>query len=212
MSELINAKSNARGRPPLSEVQLAQMRTRIAGAARCLFQQEGYEAISMRRLAKDVGCTPMSIYTYFDNKIDILRALWADLFQDLFAKINEAALATTSPTERLHAMCLAYVEFWLDQRSSYRMVFMSAGIEQDEVSVFVEASPVAGHYAVFFLALAAATDRHLADVVGAAQTLICGLNGIAHNLITISGYPWEAPQKLVAHLVEGAVLSARARE
>ncbi len=189
---------------------MTQMRTKIAGAARRLFQEEGYEAISMRRLAKEVGCTPMSIYTYFDSKIDILRALWADVFEDLFAKVSEAAPAITTPTHRIHVMCLAYVEFWLDQRSNYRMVFMSAGIEQGEVSVFVEASPVAGHYAVFFSALAAAADRPVSDIVGAAQTLICGMNGIAHSLITISGYPWEAPQKLVAHLVKGAVLSARA--
>lgn len=210
MPELKNAESKARGRPPLSDVRMAQMRTRIAGAARCLFQQEGYEAISMRRLAKEVGCTPMSIYTYFDSKIDILRALWADMFEDLFAKIRKAELTTTSPTDRLHAMCLAYVEFWLDQRSSYRMVFMSAGIDQGEVSVFVEASPVAGHYAVFFSALAIAADRPIADIVGAAQMLICGMNGIAHSLITISGYPWEPPQKLVANLVEGTVLNASA--
>jgi AcrR family transcriptional regulator len=212
MSELENAKTNPRGRPPLSEEQMAQMRTKIAGAARGLFQEDGYEAISMRRLAKEVGCTPMSIYTYFDSKVDVLRALWADVFEDLFAKVNASAPAITSPTERLHAMCLAYVEFWLDQRSSYRMVFMSAGIEQSEVSVFVEASPVASHYTVFFSALADAADRPLGEVIAATQTLICGMNGIAHSLITISGYPWDSPQKLVANLVEGAVLNASASQ
>ncbi|MFM9862595.1 MAG: TetR family transcriptional regulator, partial [Micropepsaceae bacterium] len=68
-----------RGRPPLSSDQVDMMRKRIADAARRLFRDEGFEAVSMRRLATEAGCTPMSLYTYFDGKIDVLRSVWGDV-------------------------------------------------------------------------------------------------------------------------------------
>jgi AcrR family transcriptional regulator len=209
MSQIRDAKHKARGRPPLAEAQLDQMRHRITEAAQRLFQDEGYDAISIRRLAKDVGCTPMSLYSYFDGKIDILRALWADVFSRLFLRVNAAASADQDPSSVLLARCKAYVQFWLEHRDSYRMVFMSGGIDQTDVSVFVETSPVAGDYATFLEALALATDRPMSETVEPAQALICGLNGISHSLITISGYPWSAPDTLVTLLVNGAILSAR---
>ncbi|MFM9884477.1 MAG: TetR/AcrR family transcriptional regulator, partial [Burkholderiales bacterium] len=67
------------GRPPLSSDQVEVARKRIADAARRLFRDEGFEAVSMRRLATEAGCTPMSLYTYFDGKIDVLRSVWGDV-------------------------------------------------------------------------------------------------------------------------------------
>jgi AcrR family transcriptional regulator len=186
------------------------MRARIVKSARKLFQTEGYEAVSIRRIAQEVGCTPMSVYTYYESKIDVLRALWEDVFTDLFIEVAAAKKANQDPIDAIQSMCLTYVAFWLDRSASYRMVFMSAKVEQSEVSVFVNASPVAGHYEIFLTALSAATGRPMTDVVGIAQTLVCGLNGIAHSLITISGYDWESPDKLVANLVKGVLLCAAA--
>ena len=210
MKELKTAKTNARGRPSLSPDQIEKMRARIVKSARKLFQTEGYEAVSIRRIAQEVGCTPMSVYTYYESKIDVLRALWEDVFTDLFIEVAAAKRANQDPIDAIQSMCLAYVAFWLDRSASYRMVFMSAKVEQSEVSVFVNASPVAGHYEIFLTALSAATGRPMTDVVGIAQTLVCGLNGIAHSLITISGYDWESPDKLVANLVKGVLLCAAA--
>ncbi|MCZ8281339.1 MAG: TetR/AcrR family transcriptional regulator [Aquidulcibacter sp.] len=212
MAEVKTTKPNPRGRPPLSNEQVEGKRARIAEAARQLFEAEGYEAVSLRRIAKEVGCTPMSIYTYYEGKIDVLRALWDDVFIDVFAKIVAAKTSNQDPTDAIKAMCVAYVQYWLDNRASYRLVFMSAGVEQSDVSVFVEASPVADRYGVFLVALAAATDRPTTDIVGDAQTLICGLNGIAHSLITISSYDWASPIKLVTNLVQGVLLCAKGRQ
>ncbi len=209
MAEVKTTLSNPRGRPPLSSEQVEGKRAMIAKAARQLFEAEGFEAVSLRRIAKEVGCTPMSIYTYYNGKIDVLRTLWDDIFIDVFAKILAAKTANQDPKDAFRAMCVAYVEYWLDNRASYRLVFMSAGVEQSDVNVFVEASPVVNHYGIFLVALAAATDRPLSEIVGDAQTLICGLNGIAHSIITISGYDWASPIKLVTNLVQGVLLCAK---
>ena len=68
-----------RGRPTLSEAEASEMRRHIADCAMRLFQEDGYDAVSMRRLAGEAGCTVMTLYRYFDRKIGHLAgALGAD--------------------------------------------------------------------------------------------------------------------------------------
>ena len=51
------------------------MRERILDAAFTLLQQEGLEGVSIRRIADTVGVSHMSLYTYFDNRAAIVKAL-----------------------------------------------------------------------------------------------------------------------------------------
>ena len=44
------------GRPPRSAQQSAEVRARVIEVARSLFAAEGFEAVSMRRIAADAGC------------------------------------------------------------------------------------------------------------------------------------------------------------
>lgn len=195
------AGSRTRGRPPLSEDQIREMRARITAVAGRLFRDDGYESVSMRRIASEIGCTPMSLYTYYDSKIDILRSLWTGIFADLFARV-------AGPNGSLLGTSRTYVRFWLDHPETYRLVFMSAGVTQSDVNLFIETSAASDGYAVFGRALAATTGRSDPGVAEHAQALICGLNGIAHSLITISGVPWAPADRLVEILVQGAVLAA----
>ena len=70
-----DATRAARGRPARTPEQVAEMRAHIASCALELFSREGFAAISMRRLAQESGCTPMTLYKYFQNKFEILGTL-----------------------------------------------------------------------------------------------------------------------------------------
>ena len=82
-------KKRQTGRPKRSAASVAQTRKQIAAVALRLFHQEGSASVSMRRLAQEAGCSPMTIYAHFDGKIDILQYLWADVLDDLFGRIRE---------------------------------------------------------------------------------------------------------------------------
>ena len=184
------------------------MRQAIAAAARRVFLAEGYDSVSLRRLASEVGCTPMAIYTYYDSKLDILRQLWAEVFDAAFAEVERACAEGATPASQLKAMCQAYVRYWLDHPDHYRLVFMSTGVTQDDVTVFVEADAIAARYAVFATALSACVGQDDPRIATHAEALICGLIGVAHSHITISGHPWSAADGTVLVLVEGTLLSA----
>lgn len=56
---------------------------RILRAARALFEREGAQAVSMRRVAEAVGLTPMAIYRHFPNREALLKRISDDSFDEI---------------------------------------------------------------------------------------------------------------------------------
>lgn len=197
-----------RGRPEMSHAARRRMQARIAKAADKLFQKSGYGAVSMRKIAAAVGCTPMALYSYFPAKIDILQTLWGGVFEAVFADVADAGQGS-NPTDTLIALSDRYVTYWVTHPDHYRLVFMSEGVTQPEVSFFVGQPGILQRYAIF----ASAIERANAASLGEAalklklDSLLCMMHGIAHNRITISGYDWSSPRELVALCVRGIVES-----
>src|SRR5258705_11629421 len=55
----------------------------ILDAARDLFIKEGYQHVSMRKIADRIEYSPAAIYSYFESKDDIFFALAAEGFHIL---------------------------------------------------------------------------------------------------------------------------------
>lgn len=56
---------------------------RILRAARVLFEREGAQAVSMRRVADACGLTPMAIYRHFPNREALLKRISDDSFEEI---------------------------------------------------------------------------------------------------------------------------------
>jgi len=198
-----------RGRPPRTEKQIEDMRKHISACALRLFQAEGYEAVSMRRLAEEACLTTMTLYKYYESKIDILRALWSEVFDELFDELDAIAAQTPDPIMRIEAVALRYVSYWLENRQHYFMIFMSKGISQTDVSGYVEDQSILVRFALIQTCINTAIGDDASHEIKhlKAQLLLCALNGIAHNLITISGYDWAKPEELVTSAIRGIVAS-----
>lgn len=160
----------------------------------------------MRRLAAEIGCTVMTVYSYYPRKIDVLQALWSRVFGTLFDHLEQTAQTHSQPLQRLQSAARGYVQFWLDHRDHYFLVFMSSNVEQSDVSVFVQDDALLQRFALFETGIVSATQRDLSEAEAKlrSESLLCSLNGIAHNLITISGYPWSSPDALVDAAVAAA--------
>jgi AcrR family transcriptional regulator len=205
MAQPEKPERRTRGRPVRSTGQIADMRAQIAACAQKLFHREGYAAISMRRLAQETGCTAMTLYKYYNNKFDILQVLWADVFGELFDDLDRIAAAERDPKARLTAVALGYVTYWLEHREHYFMVFMSGGLSQADVTGFVSSSQTLARFDLLrtSLDIALGGDTDPEELRTKAELLLCMLNGIAHNLITIGGYPWSDHEKLVRRAIDG---------
>lgn len=100
------------------------LRRHILDTARHLLVQEGYQALSMRKIADSIGYSATSIYLHFDSKDALLHALihegmmgLRDRLQDVAAEHPEAAV------QRLRALCECFVEFGLENPEYYEIMF-----------------------------------------------------------------------------------------
>ena len=202
-----NARPSGRpkGRPPRSSADIEAIRDRIVSIASDLFGQHGVEAISIRRLAGAVGCTPMTLYKYFPAKIDILRAIWMQMFEALFDHLDALAAAERDPVRRLRIVAAAYVDYWIRHPERYFIVFMASGVTQADVGAFLADDRVLARFTVLTDALAAALGGGAgADTLKRkADCLIAVLHGVAHNQITISSYQWTVPDHIIDEAVDG---------
>ena len=110
-------------RSALSQDQVDEFRDALCDAATRLFAEHGYEGVTMRALARDLGCSPMTPYRYFENKAAIfetVRLAAADRFAEA---IDGAVQRHADHGERLVAMAHAYVGFALDEPHAYRIIF-----------------------------------------------------------------------------------------
>lgn len=72
----------------LRERQKAETRGRVIAAARAQFVEKGFEAATIRDIAKEAGVAPGSVFTTFDSKTELLLAI----LEARYAETAEAAL------------------------------------------------------------------------------------------------------------------------
>jgi len=80
-----NGKSTKRGRPPGRTVEGEATRRRLYETAIRLVGEQGYEATTLRDVAKRGGVSPGLLYRYFPSKRSVVLALYDEL-SDAFAK------------------------------------------------------------------------------------------------------------------------------
>jgi len=100
------------------------IRTLVLNTAKRLFVEVGYEKITMRRIAEEIGYTPGTIYLYFNNKAEILYELHNEGFK-LLQERRAKALEACGPNamERLAAAGKNYVAFALENPELYELMF-----------------------------------------------------------------------------------------
>ena len=191
------------GRPPRSSSELLEIRDKIATEARKLFRDEGFAAVSIRRLAEAAGCAPMTIYAHFDGKADILRFLWADVLRQVFDDIKQELDRTNLPHDRLVAASRVYLRHWLTNPDHFRLVFLSNGVARADVQTFM-ADPATLHHFDLMSGLVSLVAPAGADVKARTDMLVAGLTGIALCLNTVKDYPWSDPDVMAGALVAAA--------
>jgi AcrR family transcriptional regulator len=93
----------------------------VLDAASSILQAEGPHALTMRRIAGEVGCSTSVLYTMFGGKAGVAEALWLEGFERL--RVALVAVAEDEPLGRLAAMGRAYRAFGLANPAYYSVMF-----------------------------------------------------------------------------------------
>ena len=79
-------------------------------AAARLFRARGYEGVSMRDIAREVGMASGSLYCHFETKDELLTAVYLKGVEQISAAVRSALGAGSDPWRRLEAACAAHLE------------------------------------------------------------------------------------------------------
>ncbi|MCC6434910.1 MAG: TetR/AcrR family transcriptional regulator [Acidimicrobiales bacterium] len=108
-------------KPTRSRTATADLVPAVLDAASRLLQQEGPDALSIRRIATEAGVAPMSLYNHFGGKHGIVEALFQRGFEALTTSLR--AIEATSAEQRFRTGMRCYRRFALDHPAVYAVMF-----------------------------------------------------------------------------------------
>ncbi len=105
------------------EKQKLEIRKAILDASMKLFVEQGFENVSIRKIADLIEYSPTTVYLYFKDKNEILFNLHEIGFQKM-AEYNADLLTIKNPLVRLHKMGEHYMQFGLEHPAFYDLMFI----------------------------------------------------------------------------------------
>jgi AcrR family transcriptional regulator len=126
-----------RGRPSHRE----DLRQELLDAARVFIVREGYENLSMRRLAEEVGVSSAAPYNHFPDRRALLIAVATDGYRQMF---EESLLGTSStyPRDQLRALFLDFLRFSKENRRLFTLMYESELVRERMAPEIQEAQDI----------------------------------------------------------------------
>jgi len=174
----------------------SETREKILDAARELFITEGYEGVSMRKVAEKIEYSPTAIYVHFADKEELFRELCHEDYARL-AEVFQSSAMSTDPIERLKQIGSIYIEFGIRNPNHYKFMFMTPHpeIEPNEEQREIKGDPVQDAYAFLKWAVQQAIDAgkfraELRDAELISQTLWAAVHGVISLHIAMECDAW----------------------
>jgi AcrR family transcriptional regulator len=105
------------------------VRRAILDAAKELFVRDGYENVSIRKIAELIEYSPAAIYSYFPSKDDIFFAIAEEGFRLLYGdRAQFSELETLEPVERLRAIFWGFYQFSCKHPQYFALMFVDRSV------------------------------------------------------------------------------------
>jgi AcrR family transcriptional regulator len=186
------------------------LREEILDAARALFVKEGYESVSIRKIADQIEYAPGTIYLYFRDKAAILDRICEETFAKLLRRMEAIRNDSAAPLDKLRRGLRTYIQFGLENPNHYVVTFIQAKVHLEHKSVFETIGQEAfGCLRKGVQECIDAGELVCNDADEVAQTLWAGVHGLTSVLITSTGFPFIEQNRLVDRMVETLVEGVR---
>ena len=166
------------------EREKSETRDKILDAARELFISEGYEGVSMRKVAEKIEYSPTAIYVHFADKNELFHELCHQDYARL-AEVFQSSAMLSDPIGRLKQIGAIYVDFGTRYPNHYKFMFMTPhpalGPHEDDEEI--RGNPEEDAYAFLKWAVQQAIDagcfhEELKDPEIISQTLWAAVHGV----------------------------------
>jgi AcrR family transcriptional regulator len=178
------------------ERERSETRDKILDAARELFVTEGYEGVSMRKVAEKIEYSPTAIYVHFADKNELFRELCHQDYARL-AEVFQSSVISTDPLERLKQIGAIYIDFGTRYPNHYKFMFMTPhpAHQLDEVDREMKGNPEMDAYAFLKWAVQQAIKagcfrEDIQDAELISQTLWASVHGVISLSIAKGDDEW----------------------
>ncbi len=103
--------------------QLEEVRTTILEQSWQIVEEEGWEALSIRKIADAIEYSTPVVYKHFESKDAILEAFSREGYARLAGDLATAKASRTSPAEQLAAISEAYWQFAQTHPKYYQIMY-----------------------------------------------------------------------------------------
>jgi AcrR family transcriptional regulator len=98
--------------------------SRILGAATSILAEEGYEALSMRKVAAKVGLSQAAIYRHYRDKAELVASVIGEGYSRLSESLEKLDVGEKGPGEVLAEGVRRYVDFALSSPRLFRAILL----------------------------------------------------------------------------------------
>jgi AcrR family transcriptional regulator len=102
----------------------AERENRIVATARKIAEEEGWEAVTIRRLAQDIEYSQPVVYSHFASRDAIVGAVSIEGFGDMAEVLRAAARVPSSPRKALESVAKAFLDFAFGRPAIYEAMFV----------------------------------------------------------------------------------------
>jgi len=186
------------------------LRDEILDAARTLFVKEGYESVSIRKIADKIEYAPGTIYLYFHDKAEILDRICEETFAKLIVRMQSIKQDTAAPLDKLRRGLRTYIQFGLENPNHYVVTFIQSKVHARSKSVFEFTGKEA--FSCLRQGVKECIDAGVMvsdDADELAQTLWAAIHGLTSVLITCTGFPFIEQNRLIDRMVHTLVEGVR---
>lgn len=165
------------------ERERREVRQGILDAAREIARQDGWQAVTIRRLADRVEYSPPIIYQHFASKDAVLLELVREGFDCLRVAMESARDSSLDPLTDLQRMAAAYWNFAWDAPDLYQVMFGLGGVPFGVAETWMEGSLI-GEAALPVVSAIHRPGEHPDQKVAEARVL--ALWATLHGLVALT--------------------------
>lgn len=183
------------------------IRKKIIDAASDILVKEGYENLSIRKIANKIEYSPGIIYHYFKDKAEIVAFVVEQGYGNILKRISTVPLDAENPDKTIENTLRAYIELMLEIPEQFRAVLMNdiEGI-QDKVNILEEGiSKKRKSIQELCKVIALGIEKHKfrkMDIELTAQIILTSTQGLISRLILEKEISEQQKERLINHHID----------
>jgi Transcriptional regulator len=187
--------------------EIQSIKKKIIEAAGSILVEEGYEKLSIRKIARKIEYSPGIIYHYFADKAEIVAFIVEEGYGNILRKIAEVPIDAEKPQSTIEQGLRIYIDLMLENPEQFRAVLMN-NIEEIQSKVNIlergiseKRKSIAMLSSLITLGIEKGIFREM-DAELTAQILWTSTHGLVSRLILEKSIKEEQKQRLINHHFE----------